>query len=75
VNAAALADGAATEGAAADGAAADGAAADALGDAVPPEQAAKMTARDAVNTAPFTDHLVGAWDMLPVSSYGLPADC
>src|SRR5690349_8388451 len=32
-----------------------------------------MTARDAVNTAPFTDHLFGAWDMLPVSSYGLPA--
>jgi hypothetical protein len=72
VNAAALPDGAAADGAAADGAAADGATADALGDADPAEQAAKMTARDAVNTAPFTDHLFGAWDMLPISSYGAP---
>jgi hypothetical protein len=61
VNAAALDDGAAADGAAADGALDAGAL---LGDAVEPPQAAKTTDKDAANTAPLTDHLFGAWDML-----------
>jgi hypothetical protein len=70
VNAAALADGAAADGAAADGALDAGA----LGDAVEPLHAAKTTDKVAANTALLTDHLFGEWDMLPISSSGLPAD-
>jgi hypothetical protein len=43
------------------------------GDVVELEQAAKTTAKDAAKTAPLIDHLVGAWDILPISSSELQA--